>query len=136
MPGSAEEEFRMMADKIKNEGLKKMKTVTEYDIKRTGGAWLGAARSWMQRNFRNGSDVTWSSDEQLLGFTVTPFRIEELAAVSVAAYINEDARRSGLIHAAEFALKVLDGTHEPIGNRDLAISRLRCALKAIEEGGL
>ena len=28
------------------------------DILKTGGAWLGAVRNWMQWNCRNGSTVT------------------------------------------------------------------------------
>lgn len=40
-----------------------MKTWEEF--LRTGGDWIGSARAWMQRKKRNGSRVTWGSDEAL-----------------------------------------------------------------------
>lgn len=37
----------------------------ENEFKNAGGNWLARARSWMQTNCINGSDVTWGSDEAL-----------------------------------------------------------------------
>lgn len=61
-------------------------------VARSGGAWLGAARTWMQENKINGSDVRWGSNE-LLRPGVTVREIEQLAARVAAAAINEDRRK-------------------------------------------
>lgn len=143
MPGSAEDESRLMAEKIQGQmaaDAKRIFPLTSYDLLRVGGSWLGAARNWMQRNFRNGDTVIWGSDEPLVGGTVNPRKIEEVAAVAVAAYVNEDAKRGDLIYAAEFAVRQLqgefDGGEHAEPNKYLALSRLQNALKKINEGGL
>lgn len=58
------------------------------DLLREGGPWLGAARSWLQWNKRNGSDVTWGSGDVLQPpFTVR--EVESLAAdVAAAAMVG------------------------------------------------
>lgn len=61
-------------------------------VARSGGAWLAAARSWMQANKINGSDVLWGSSE-VLRPSVTVREIEQLAACVAAAAINEDRRK-------------------------------------------
>ncbi len=104
--------------------------VTSFDLLKKGGAWLGAARAWVQWSFRNGSDVTWGSNDQL--GTVSVKQIEEVAGQAVAAYINEDAKRGDLIRAAEFSLRVLSGELISIGDKFLAVSRLEKALKEIK----
>jgi hypothetical protein len=63
--------------------------VYAFQLARKGGAWLGAARSWMQRRFRNGESVTWGSNDLLTGAPVTVADIEEVAAEAAAAALNE-----------------------------------------------
>ena len=53
-----------------------------------GGPWLGAARSWVQWNCKNGSDVTWGSNEELVP-PLTIRQVEELAARVTDAAIPE-----------------------------------------------
>ena len=53
-----------------------------------GGPWLGAARSWVQWNCKNGSDVTWGSNEELVP-PLTIRQVEELAARVTDADIPE-----------------------------------------------
>jgi hypothetical protein len=66
----------------------------DYDLLKAGGAWLGAARSWMQRNKRNGSDVIWASDDVLIPH-MTVRNCEEMAAFAVLADRND--RKSSTI---------------------------------------
>ena len=44
-----------------------MKQETEQAMLKKGGEWLGAIRSWIQFNFRNGDTVKWGSSEFLQG---------------------------------------------------------------------
>ena len=62
--------------------------ITSIELKKQGGKWLAAARTWMQGNFLNGETVIWGSME-FLSPRVTVKDIEELAAIMVAAAINE-----------------------------------------------
>jgi len=64
--------------------------VTTTELEKLGGAWLGAAREWIQWSFINGSDVTWGSQDVLRGKDLTVDDIERLAAIIAAAAINED----------------------------------------------
>ena len=66
--------------------------VTAPGMLKIGGAWLGATRTRIQQFFRNGSDVTWGSNDRL-SHAPTVHEIETIAASAVAAYINEDAER-------------------------------------------
>ncbi len=140
MPGSAEDESRRMAEKIQSqmaEDAKRVCPLTYHDLLRVGGSWLGAARSWMQRNFRNGSIVIWGGSEILEPYVRT-LQVEEVAACAVAAYINEDSKRGDLIRAANFAVQYLQGKFDDDleVNKHLALIRLQGALKRIDEGGL
>lgn len=55
---------------------------TAHELLRSGGAWLRAARSYLQSNVRGGDRCTWSSYDVL---ELTVRQIEELAAHAVAA---------------------------------------------------
>lgn len=70
--------------------------MTAHELLRTrGGEWLGAARSWIQWNCHNGSDVTWGSDDVLrMGRNFTVRVVEEIAAHAVAAIWVEGAPKS------------------------------------------
>ena len=54
-----------------------------------GGNWLGTAREWIQCKFKNGSDVTWGSQDMLKGRSLVVQDIELLAANIAASAINE-----------------------------------------------
>lgn len=56
-----------------------------------GGDWLGAARSWMQSNIKEGDTLPWSSGKSVS----IPFcKLEEFALrISIAA-VAEDRRRN------------------------------------------
>jgi len=58
---------------------------------RSGGKWLGAARTWLQWNRINGERVTWGSDD-VLEPHFTARDVEELAAEVAAAAMTEAAR--------------------------------------------
>ena len=64
-----------------------------YDLKKQGGVWLGAARSWMQHNLVRGDSVEWGSHECLAD--MTPAKIEDLAATVAAAVMNELEKQKG-----------------------------------------
>ena len=53
-------------------------------LKREGGDWLLAARSWIQRRKLNGSTVTWGSQDKLKP-PMTVSECEDLAAHVAAA---------------------------------------------------
>ena len=63
-------------------------------LARQGGAWLGAARTWMQTRFKNGERVTWGSNDPLEGAPVTVADIEAVAACAAAAALNDPPRDS------------------------------------------
>jgi len=52
-----------------------------------GGAWLGAARSWIQWNCINGDSVIWGSNEELKQ-TITVKKLEEAAGHAAYAAIE------------------------------------------------
>jgi hypothetical protein len=62
--------------------------MTASELLRQGGEWLGAARSWMQRQARNGERVTWGSDD-VLETSLSVRDVEELAADVAAAAMRE-----------------------------------------------
>ena len=66
-----------------------VRPITSAELIRRGGAYLAAARGYIQTRFRNGSDVTWGSDDLLEGAPITVRDIEELAAIVAAAAIND-----------------------------------------------
>lgn len=64
-----------------------MNTIRILDELRLGGTWLGAARSWMQSNVREGDTLTWGSNKQV---SIEFSKFEEFAlCVAVAAVSNE-----------------------------------------------
>lgn len=73
--------------------LAKSRTVRMMDLLQEGGAWLGAARSWIQWNANNGSIVKWSTEDHLHLKVVTVGEIERLAAEIAANVINEYKER-------------------------------------------
>jgi len=75
--------------------LQEMSTkVTMDDVMKTGGEWLGVARSWIQFHFINGSDVTWGSQDLLRGHDVRVCDIEQLAAKIAVTAMNEHILKS------------------------------------------
>ena len=64
--------------------------VTPFELKRSGGAHLGAARSFLQRRVIGGDRLTWGSGEEVKGLCVLD--IEEMAAEIAAAAINDDRK--------------------------------------------
>lgn len=60
------------------------------DSLRRGGAWLGAARSWMQSNVPRGDTLTWGSAEPI---TIPFYKLEELALRTAQAAVEEDREK-------------------------------------------
>lgn len=54
-----------------------------------GGAWLAAARVYVQHHCINGSDVKWGSDTPM---SLTMRQVEEMALAVAAAAIKADRR--------------------------------------------
>ena len=75
-------------EKLNNKPIKKVKRILPCELSRKGGAWLGAARSWLQSNTMNGDRVTWGSND-IIQPHLTVKEIEDLAAHVAAAAINE-----------------------------------------------
>jgi hypothetical protein len=57
---------------------------TAEDILKEGGAWLGAARSWLQCRKRNGEHVKWGSQD-VLDPPMTVRECEEMVAEAIQA---------------------------------------------------
>lgn len=66
----------------------KVERILPCELSRKGGKWLGAARSWLQSNTRNGDHVTWGSRE-MIEPQLTIRELEDFAAHVAAAAINE-----------------------------------------------
>ena len=64
-----------------------MNKVTRSQLRECGGAWLKAARMWIQWHCTNGDSVTWGSNT-VLQPNLTVRDIEDLAAEVAAAVIN------------------------------------------------
>lgn len=64
------------------------------DLLRKGGAWLGAAHSWLQRHKLNGERVIWGSGDELKP-PMTVAQAEEICAEAVAADRNAPERNRG-----------------------------------------
>jgi hypothetical protein len=73
-----------------------MDRVFAHDLNRRGGAYLGAAREWLQSNVNGGDQVRWAS-QAVIHITVRQF--EEAAAVIAAAAINADRALCTLLPA-------------------------------------
>lgn len=64
--------------------------LTKFEILKTGGEWLGAARNWIQWNCSNGSDVTWGSHDRLkIDKSLTVSDIENFAARIAIATLEQ-----------------------------------------------
>lgn len=55
---------------------------------RQGGHWLGSARNFLQRKAFDGDRLTWGSQREVRGLTVSD--IEEMASEIASAAINQD----------------------------------------------
>jgi endonuclease/exonuclease/phosphatase family metal-dependent hydrolase len=66
-----------------------------FQLRKQGGAWLGAARHWVQWNVAGGDQITWSSNTPLR--SVTMREVEELASEVAAAEMNERAEALGRV---------------------------------------
>lgn len=62
--------------------------ISSTEMLKRGGEWLGRARAWMQTHKRNGSTVTWGTQEALVP-PVTVRELEEVAAHAAAAALEE-----------------------------------------------
>jgi len=67
--------------------------MTKFEVAlelKSGGEWLGAARSWMQSNIHRGDTLCWGSGEPVQ----LPFcKLEEFALHVAAAAVAEDRRK-------------------------------------------
>jgi len=61
--------------------------ITANDLRKAGGEWLTAARSWLQWHKRNGARVTWGSQE-VLEPPMTVREVEDVAAAAAAAALH------------------------------------------------
>jgi hypothetical protein len=79
-----------------NEAETKFEPVDEFDLRKRGGKWLAAARSWLQHKRTTkgirGDQITWGDENTR--FELSARAVEELAACVTAAALNEyeDAR--------------------------------------------
>lgn len=72
-------------------GLDRMVALRE-EVSR-GGPWLGAARTWMQNNVRDGDRLNWSSRQEI----TLPFcALEELALAVAIAAITEERQKAAV----------------------------------------
>jgi hypothetical protein len=94
-----------------------------YALARKGGAWLGAARSWMQTRFKNGESVTWGSNDRLEGAPVTVKDIEEVAACAAAEALNEPPHGWQIVEKASPIRDILAGkpTIQPLDQYENAL---------------
>lgn len=73
----------------------KRERVWAHDLLRQGGAWLGAARSWLQHKRTtkgvHGDQVTWGDENAI--FALSARAVEEVAAEAAAAAFNEERER-------------------------------------------
>jgi hypothetical protein len=60
--------------------------VEAHILMRSGGKWLGAARSYLQWHVPRGDSVTWASNDTV---TMTVKQIEEMASEIAAAALND-----------------------------------------------
>jgi hypothetical protein len=63
---------------------------TGVEVKRRGGKWLGAIRTWIQSHkcCGNGETIIWGSDEEVKP-AMTMREVEEICGVAVASIIND-----------------------------------------------
>lgn len=77
--------------------------MSPIELLRRGGEWLGAARSWLQWNKRNGSDVTWGSLDEIKP-PMTAADVDALAA-EVAATFFPDGGPKPVVEAARIVTR-------------------------------
>jgi hypothetical protein len=67
-----------------------------HELLRQGGAWLGAARSWLQHKRTtkgvHGDQITWGDANAL--FVLSARDVEEVAAEAAAAVFNQEQKKS------------------------------------------
>jgi len=78
----------MASNKYSQEDVDKLLAVAARRFEH-GGVHLGVVRKWMQRNFKNGSTVTWGSRDQLGGTHLTPATMESLATAIMFEVLAE-----------------------------------------------
>lgn len=61
----------------------------EHTLRKKGGTWLGSVRNYIQCTFINGSDVSWGSNEILLGQTLTQEILIEVSVKAIRAFVFE-----------------------------------------------
>lgn len=66
-------------------------------LQERGGAYLGHARSWVQRKFVNGENVTWGSQDILHGNPIRVSDIEEIAVIAATAALEENCKAENRI---------------------------------------
>ncbi len=75
------------------------------ELMRTGGPWLGAARSRLQHH-PGGDRVTWGSADKM---TLTVAQIEEVAAHAAAAAHNEAIKQARGFYTSPVGRASLEG---------------------------
>lgn len=97
-----------------------------YELLKSGGSWLGAARSYLKCNVLGGDTCTWRSDDVL---EMAVRQIEELAAHAVAADGGYEARFRKMLDKG-ISLEIKLGCAEEINKHLRAeIARLRRELE-------
>jgi len=78
---------------LEGDRISKDRPLSLQEFRKSGGPWLGAARSWIQWHCINGSDVTWGSNEELrMSKQLTVQVVEEIAAeAAYAEYLRTQA---------------------------------------------
>lgn len=81
--------MRALADEINRQlaGRAPQAPFRPAELLREGGAWLYAAREWMQDNCHNGDSVAWGSAEEMRP-TMRAVDMERFAAHVAAAALN------------------------------------------------
>ena len=103
----------------------------KYKLQKSGGAWLGALRSWLQWHTVNGDSVTWGSDEVIrLKGNLTQEVLQDICSDVAAAAISEykEQTRSTFDFILQDDIKHLsiDRTNESI--KDLDFESLKSLL--------
>lgn len=78
---------------------------------KTGGRWLGSARSWLQSNVNRGDTLTWNSGEPV---TIPFCKFEEFALCVAVAAVAEDRDRMKLLPHQRSTLQKLLNVNVPI----------------------
>lgn len=73
--------------------------VSPSSLMRHGGNWLAMARNYLQRKAHDGERLTWDSQAEVRGLTVSD--IEEMASEIASAAINEDRAERARVASRE-----------------------------------